>query len=100
MGGPFSVIARHMHDICGAHQRLLQEAELFNGISRLLEQDFFGLETKFAVRPGNPDSPTGSSLAVRSPYFCGFYLPMRKDGSPRVRAQDWGCDEECEGEVL
>ncbi|KAI1792712.1 hypothetical protein LXA43DRAFT_311304 [Ganoderma leucocontextum] len=95
----FSLIAKLAHGICGAHQRLLQEAELFDGICRLLEGDVFDIQADCAVKNSDPDSTTGSSPAGL-PYFYGFYLPVRKNKSTRVRAHGGGCNENCEQEVL
>ncbi|KAI0767603.1 hypothetical protein C8Q74DRAFT_967028 [Fomes fomentarius] len=34
------------------------------------------------------------------PKFYGCYLPVRRDGSMKIRAHDDGCNEECEREIM
>ena len=77
-----SVVAKVAHHTCGAHHRLLVEAELFNIISPLVEEKLEGGEN------------------VNIPRFYGLYLPVRKDGSTRFRSHGEGCNEDCRQEVL
>ncbi|KAI0752594.1 hypothetical protein C8Q80DRAFT_464034 [Daedaleopsis nitida] len=77
-----SVVAKLAHATCGAHQYLLEEAALFDNISRAYPLD---------------DADTS---AEEFPKFYGCYLPVRKDGSIRVRSHGEECDEGCEREVL
>ncbi|RPD61827.1 hypothetical protein L226DRAFT_570149 [Lentinus tigrinus ALCF2SS1-7] len=90
-GSLVSVVVKIAHHTCGAHQRLVEEAELFNAISPLLEDD---------PAQNEPDADENAeNREVKIPRFYGFYLPVRKDGSMRFRSHGELCDEECQQEV-
>ncbi|RDX52437.1 hypothetical protein OH76DRAFT_157787 [Lentinus brumalis] len=90
-GSLATVVVKLAQNLCGAHQRLTEEAELFNAVSPVLGEE---------PPHGRPDNPQELEVERADiPTFYGFYLPVRKDGSMRFRAHDECCDEGCECEV-
>lgn len=87
-----SVVVKLARGVCGAHQRLMEEANLFSSVSRMLPTT---AHCSDAASDGNTDFGVDDI-----PKFYGYYLPVRRDGSMKIRAHDDGCDEECEREVM
>ncbi|KAI0719746.1 hypothetical protein C8T65DRAFT_33812 [Cerioporus squamosus] len=98
-GSPVTVVVKLAHQVCGAHQRLMEEAALFNAISPLFDEDLPYSRPESSSDHDGSGENTGSGDTSNVPKFYGFYLPVRKDGSMRFRAHAEGCDEGCQREV-
>ncbi|KAH9848146.1 hypothetical protein C2E23DRAFT_469935 [Lenzites betulinus] len=93
-GKTVRVIAELATRVCGGHQHLLRQAGLFDSLTQWRALHSPASSADSVSLDEDADALDGL------PRFYGFYLPVRRDGSTRLRRHDEDCDESCTREVL